>query len=354
MKKLSTILLGFCSISFFFSCKQKNSNTFAVKEFVVAEGQMPSLVRAGDDGVDLVYGKGDSILYTHSNDGKAFSDPVLVDVLPGLYSFATRGPQIAETDSGPVITACTQEGNIFSYYKKGSNWFKGALVNDTAGIAKEGLMDLSADGKKVFAVWLDLRGNQRNKIVGARSEDGGKTWLPNKILYVSPDSVVCACCKPSVAVHGKEVDVMFRNWLGGNRDLYLLHSTDGGVSFSPAQKLGEGSWILNACPMDGGGLAINENGKVQTVWRRKDSIYADVPGEKEKLLGAGKNCTVANVRDQFYFAWSDSSKIRLLTPDGKKLSLGEGMLPVMTSINEHEILCAWEDEQQIHAALIHL
>jgi hypothetical protein len=353
MKKLSTILFTFCSISFFFSCTQKNSNTFSVKEFVVAKGQMPALSKSNAGNVNLVFGKGDSILFAHSTEGKVFSDPVLVDVLPGLYSFATRGPQIAETDFGTIITACTQEGNIFSFYKKGNNWVKGTMVNDTAAVAKEGLMDLSADGRNVFAVWLDLRGNQRNKIAGARSEDGGKTWLSNKILYVSRDSVVCACCKPSVVVHGKEVDVMFRNWLDGNRDLYLLHSSDGGLSFSPAQKLGEGSWKLNACPMDGGGLAINKNGNVQTVWRRKDSIYADVPGEKEKALGIGKNCTVANLKDQFYFAWSDSSKIKLLTPEGKKISLGEGLLPVLTPMNDNQILCAWENEQHIHAALIH-
>jgi hypothetical protein len=37
-------------------------------------------------------------------------------------------------------------------------------------------MSLVADGENAFAVWLDLRGNKRNKIYRAKSNDGGKTW----------------------------------------------------------------------------------------------------------------------------------------------------------------------------------
>jgi hypothetical protein len=36
-------------------------------------------------------------------------------------------------------------------------------------------MALAAEGNHLFAVWLDLRGNKRNKIYGAESTDGGKS-----------------------------------------------------------------------------------------------------------------------------------------------------------------------------------
>ena len=71
-------------------------------------------------------------------------------------------------------------------------------MNDPDTTAKEGLMALSADKENVFAVWLDLRGNKRNKIYGAKSIDGGKTWSKNIMIYTSPDTTVCECCKPSV------------------------------------------------------------------------------------------------------------------------------------------------------------
>ena len=352
MKNLSLIFL--CAVVALFilsSCTQKQA--VSKSDFVIAKGQMPNLVTDKSGTIHLVYGIGDSIMYTYSSDkGNSFSSPVVIDVVPGLYSFATRGPQIATTFKGIIVTACTSKGNIYSYYKTNGNWQKGARVNDEDTVAKEGLMALSADGNKAFAVWLDLRGNKRNKIAGAASNDGGKTWSENKLIYLSPDSSVCECCKPSVEVKGNKVYVMFRNWLNGNRDLYLIESSNGGASFGEAQKLGNNSWKLDGCPMDGGGLAVNNEGKVQTVWRREDKIYSDVPGKKETELANGRNCTLASVGDNFVYAWSDSSKIKLLQPGGKEQTLGNGMLPVLTPVDKNHIICAWENEKQIHAAVV--
>jgi Neuraminidase (sialidase) len=107
-------------------------------------------------------------------------------------------------------------------------------------VAKENLMALSADGQNAFAVWLDLR-DKHNKIFGAKSSDGGKTWGKNIMIYASPDTTVCECCKPSVVIKGNNVYGLFRNWLNGNRDLHIIQSTDGGLNFGQAQKLGTGS-----------------------------------------------------------------------------------------------------------------
>lgn len=354
MKNFLLIILSTFIVLFTFSsCTRKQA--VSKNDFVIAKGQMPKMVTDKNGNIHLVYGIGDSIMYTYSSDkGNSFSSPEVIDVVMGLYSFATRGPQIAATPKGILVTACTAKGNIYSYYKTNGNWQKGARVNDQDTVAKEGLMALSADGNNAFAVWLDIRGNTRNKIVGAHSEDGGKSWSKNQIIYASPDSVVCPCCKPSVKVKGENVFVMFRNWLNGNRDLYLSKSSDGGASFSNAEKLGNNSWKLDGCPMDGGGLAVNNDGKVQTVWRRKDKIYSDVPGNNETELGKGRNCTVASVDDNFVYAWSDSSKIKLMQPDGKEQTLGNGMLPVLTPVDKNHVICAWENEKQIHVAVVKL
>ncbi|KAJ3054740.1 hypothetical protein HK102_011471, partial [Quaeritorhiza haematococci] len=53
---------------------------------------------------------------------------------------------------------------------------------------------------------------------------------------------------------------MWRNSLKGARDLFLADSSDGGRTFSPAEKLGRGTWPLNACPMDGGAVAVGPAG----------------------------------------------------------------------------------------------
>jgi hypothetical protein len=270
MRKIVSIILTICLLT---GCAEKK----LVKNgaFVIAKGQMPDLVKDNNNNLHLVYGSGDSIMYAFSTDnGNSFSNPSLISVLPGVFTFAMRGPQIAATNRNIIITASTSSGNIFSFHKEeGGTWIPGGRVNDADTIAKEGLMALSADKTAGYATWLDLRGNKRNKIYGAKTIDGGKTWSKNILVYSSPDSSVCECCKPSVIIKGDNVYVMFRNWLKGNRDLYLVQSTDGGNTFGQAQKLGVESWQLNGCPMDGGAIALN-NGTPETVWRRKMKIFA--------------------------------------------------------------------------------
>lgn len=80
---------------------------------------MPNLTRDKAGNLHLVYGIGDSIMYAYSSDkGNSFSTPTLIAVLPKLFSFATHGAQIATTNRGIIVTACTSTGNIYSYYKE--------------------------------------------------------------------------------------------------------------------------------------------------------------------------------------------------------------------------------------------
>jgi hypothetical protein len=325
-------------------------------DLTVASGQMPALTKDKAGNIHVVYGSGDSILYSFSSTKAAsFSRPTLITVLPHAYTFATRGPQIATTENGLVVTASTSLGDIHSFYKKGSGaWAEGAKVNDVDTIAKEGLMGLTSDGDNVFAAWLDLRGNKKNKIYSARSADGGKTWLKNVLVYASPDTTVCECCKPSVILKENNVYVMFRNWLGGNRDMYLAHSDNGGTSFAQPQKLGVGSWKLEGCPMDGGGIALNKSGEVQSVWRREDKIFSTTPGMPEKEIGKGKTCTIESVNNKNVYAWVEDGNIVVLKPRGQKKILGKGGQPILKAINNEHVLCVWENDKQIHASVMEL
>ena len=220
-------------------------------------------------------------------------------------------------------------------------------------VAKENLMALAADGDDAFAVWLDLR-DRHNKIFGAKSTDGGKHWSKNMMIYASPDSTVCECCKPSVVFKGDNVYIMFRNWLNGNRDLYLVRSGDGGATFDKAQKLGNGSWALNGCPMDGGSLVVDRHGNVQTVWNRQGIIYACEPGSGEIKLGEGRNCTMETVNGKNVYAWVEDGNVIVLKPRGMKEKLGKGQLPLIRALGNEHILCIWENDKQIHKAILEL
>ena len=340
-----------CSILFLSAATAQQS----AGSLVVAKGKMPNIAKDKSNNLHIVYGTGDSIMYVSSKNGKDFSLPTLVAVLPNLFASAMRGPQIATSENGVTIMACTSNGNIFSYNKTSTGkWTKAVKVNDVNEVAKEALIALGGDGKFTYAVWLNVKPVKGQDIVGARSDDGGKTWRKNNLVYESPDGTVCECCKPSVVVKNNQVYVMFRNFIKGNRDLYMIKSTDGGGTFVDAQKMGEGSWKLNGCPMDGGGIAVDKNDRVETVWRREGKIFASTPGSREKEIGEGKGCSVETINGKNAYAWGSNGDVFVLNTSGIKKNVGKGALPLLKAVDPQHVICIWEDANEIYSTIVDL
>jgi hypothetical protein len=80
---------------------------------------------------------------------------------------------------------------------------------------------------------------------------------------------------------------MWRNVLEGSRDFYLIRA-DASRRFGRPEKLGLGTWKINACPMDGGGL-VHAGVKTISVWWRMDDIFVAEPGKPETKIGEGKD-----------------------------------------------------------------
>ncbi|WP_229312287.1 MULTISPECIES: sialidase family protein [Larkinella] len=323
----------------------------------LAAGKMPVIIADRKGAIHLVFGRNDTVFYASSVDkGKSFSRPVPVAHLPKLVLGATRGPQIAVTDKTVLITAMNQTGNVMAYSmtRASRKWSPAVQINDQPEIAKEGFHAIAgSDDGPFYAVWLDLRGDNHNKIVGSRSTDGGRTWTANQVIYQSPDQTVCECCRVSVAAKGNHVYVMFRNSVNGSRDLYIAGSKDGGKKFLPSQKLGTGTWKLKACPMDGGGIALTKDGQPITVWRRESSLYQCRPGESELLLGQGKNVAIAAVADHWATTWQKDGVIFIQPVNQKPIEVGKGQTPSIAFAGS-VMVCTWESEKQVKVASIAL
>ena len=76
-----------------FSCKeQKRSLPGPLK---IASGQMPNITKDNSGQLHLVYGTGDSIMYSSSaDDGNTFTTPSLINVLPGLVTSLPAVPRL--------------------------------------------------------------------------------------------------------------------------------------------------------------------------------------------------------------------------------------------------------------------
>jgi hypothetical protein len=315
----------------------------AAAVLTLAAGRQPQMAAQGDL-VALAYGSGNTIYFSSSRDGgRSFNAPVKVaETDAKLMLGKRRGPRIAIAGSSIVITAVTG-GDLLAWRSsdEGHSWQGPARLNSVENSAREGLDGIAGSGRVVFATWLDLRdGGMR--LYGAVSKDGGLTWPGNFVVYASPDGHICECCHPSALVASDgTLYAMWRNWLGGSRDLWYSESRDGGAHWSAA-KLGTGTWPLEGCPMDGGGLVLDDAGKLHTVWRRNTGVFAAMPGEPEQPLGPGKDPAVSWDRG-LLMAWIQDGNLLVKAGDAPARQVADhATAPVLAGR-----VLAWEQDGQV-------
>lgn len=321
----------------------------------VAKGHLPTVVAEEDGGIHLVFGQDSTLFYAvASKHAASFSQPKAIATLPQLVAGAKRGPQIAVTPKYVVVTAVNRAGDIFAYSlnRHTGKWSPAKRINDVPEITKEGFQAVTAASTATFhATWLDLREDKRNKLVMVTSNDGGRTWSANRVVYRSPSGTICECCKVSISAKDDEVYIQFRNWLDGSRDLYLAQSPNGGATFNPPQKLGVGTWKLNACPMDGGAVSLSSAGRPLTVWRRENMIYTCQPGEQEHEVAMGRNVTLTTRSALTALAWDEGGTIWLKYNQNKPIALGKGQIPSI-ALSGNSAVCVWESDGQVMQATV--
>ncbi|CAN5394000.1 hypothetical protein BH09BAC6_BH09BAC6_06830 [soil metagenome] len=323
-----------------------------IKTDVISNGQQPQIGVDSKGITRVVYGQQDKILCAAlADNGVTFATPVLVAQVPGMHLGMSRGPQLASSANYSVITAMDKSGNIHWYRLMHSTkkWESMGVLNDLKGSAPEGLMGLTADkNDNFYAVWLDTRTGGNNQIYFSSLAGRTGHWTKNLLAYRSPDQHVCECCKPNIAVQGNAVAIMFRNWLNGSRDMYIIKSADGGRSFGAAQKLGVDTWKLNGCPMDGGGITISATGGISTTWQRKGNVYYCKPGEPETLIAAGRNCAISGNSDNSVITFQDKGILKAFaTKTKKEINIGEGGFLKSAVLPNNKILYVWEQDNKI-------
>jgi hypothetical protein len=286
----------------------------------IAGAEQPQLFRAPDGRIWLAYAHNDELFATSSKDGGVtFAPAVKVAVADQFMIGMRRGPRIVAEGGRITVTIIGRELMAFHSTDGGVTWSRGQVINEVPGSAREGLHDLAAAaGGRVFVTWLDLR-NGKMELWGSHSADGGMTWAKNELVYRSPDKSVCECCHPS-AKFGDDgrLALMWRNSIAGDRDLWVATENPGQAGFS-AQKLGLGTWTLNACPMDGGDIIARSGGAFSTVWQRAGEVFLCLPGETEIRLGRGSQPVGTEVGSRTVVVWQDGSQLMLARDAGKAL-----------------------------------
>lgn len=321
----------------------------------------PSVALDSAGRMQIAFGAGDTLyLASESRQKGAFSAPIKIGQAGHLALGMRRGPRLVAYGKTLVVSVIYgqqgggHDGELLTWRSNdgGAAWSGPTTVNDVPAATREGLhaMAIAPDGTLACA-WLDLR-EKGTTVFASSSRDGGKTWSRNTCVYRSPAGTVCECCHVSLCFNAKnELLVMFRNVLQGNRDMYLCYSQDKGKTFSAAQKLGVGSWLLNACPMDGGMIAISARGAVQSIWRREGTVYTCLPGHKEQALETGQQPWNAAGKDGFWSAWlvGRPGKLRVQNPTGAITTLAEGANDPVLCAKNGTVALSWTGPDGIWA-----
>jgi hypothetical protein len=324
---------------------------------------------AGQGQVVLAFGAGKSIYFAASADqGKTFSKPVKVADAGALALGRHRGPRAtilkdailvsavvgATTATGEHAHGLPEAGDLTLWRSvdRGKTWARYGVINDAPGSAREGFHSISLDAQgNLTATWLDLR-TDKTQIYAARSTDGGRTWTKNTQIYASPSGSTCECCGPSVVTDAGQTWIMFRNSLNGSRDMYIARSSDG-LRYSAPQKSGTGTWKINACPMDGGGLVL-DHGQPVAAWRRDKDVFVARYGQAEKQAGTGHDIAVASTGKGVYIAWTGEHGLEILKPGAAKpVQLSPtGAFVSLTTLSDGALLAAWEVNGAIQTARV--
>ncbi len=321
--------------------------------------KQPQVCVRGSNNVLVVFGQSNTIFCTGStNGGRTFSKPIKVALVDHLALGMRRGPRIVTTQSAQVISAISHVTGDLKLWRSndgGHVWHQTVTVNDVPRAAREGLHAMASDGKnRIFIVWLDLRSAQ-TELWGALSEDEGYTWGRNIRIYQSADGHICECCHPTVEfMPNGDLVVMWRNWLGGSRDIFFSVSKDG-RKFAEAHKLGHGKWPLKGCPMDGGGLGVRADGAFVSVWRRDKNILSAGAEGTEKKVGIGTQPIVFLAKDKLMYAWQEGTKL-MLRNDGdaalSKLLTANGIYAAAASAVPNGLaIVVWESTQDTGARI---
>lgn len=232
---------------------------------------------------------GDVFVAQSRDGGATFGPAVKVAHVPDLMLGMRRGPRISAYGDRVSVTVIAHELLAYTSTDGGKSWSAAVTVNDVPTSAREGLHDLAgAPNGNLFVTWLDLR-NGKMELWSATSSDGGRAWAKNEQVYRSPDQSICECCHPTALFDAAgNLAVMWRNSVAGARDLWLATRASGAKVFSPARKLGHGTWTLKACPMDGGRIFALGGGNFGAVWQRAGEVFLTRGDGPEVSVGQGK------------------------------------------------------------------
>ena len=249
------------------------------------DGQFnPTVIADGRGGFYLAFierknGKS-NIFIRQSDNGKDFSAPVRVNDTPADAVVRNENPpKLANGPNGELYVCWANErerwkGNIrFARSNDGGKTFSPAITlnsDATAAAAGHAFQSIAVDKKgTIHIAWIDERNKTAEdrgaEIWMASSTDGGRSFSHDRKIL----SDVCECCRTNLQIDNEgRLFLSYRTVPAKGpmfRDIILARSSDGGQHFDQTI-VSHDNWELNACPVVGATLSLNQQGQPTVIW----------------------------------------------------------------------------------------
>jgi hypothetical protein len=108
------------------------------------------------------------------------------------------------------------------------------------------------------------------------------------------------------------------------------------------------TWKLNGCPMDGGGISIDQSNIIRTTWQRKGMVYFCQAGQPEVYIAKGRNCSISGSGDNLVIFFHNNDSVELVKLKIKeKVIVGNGDFLKSLLLPDNKIFCVWEQDNTI-------
>lgn len=245
---------------------------------VPAGGLQPQVAVDGAGVVHLVYFTGDpahgSLFYVTSRDaGAHFSAPLAVNQHPDAMATGNmRGAHLALGPRGQVDVAWPLGTSMwFAQLAPGARAFTPERDLASGRPIDGGALAVDARGD-IDVFWHGQPPNGKNEdareVWVARSIDGGLRFAPARPVWNHPG--VCSCCGMAAAADARgNFYLIYRAERAQvHRDLYLLHSSDRGRTFTGADFA---PWQVGICVMSTAQLTATSRG-LYAAWEQENRV----------------------------------------------------------------------------------
>jgi len=166
--------------------------------------------------------------------------------------------------------------NLMSAYTDGGGLFslEQTINDDEREVSRANFYTIgTAPDGRIYVSWLDGRNDLEAKEVFLTvSEDGGRSFGEN---YAISD-LACPCCQPNIDFldGGKTIVVSYRDndnpsadrEVGNVRNHLMIHSNDGGQTFSDPVVISDDGWTFAGCPHAGISIDVDSRNRIHAAW----------------------------------------------------------------------------------------